>query len=169
MLIGRSEIKSMSRFLVIAAAALVAVGHASAQPETEVRDATLVVMRQLEAFRRGDFDTAYGFASEMIRARFDRQSFEQMVTTGYPEIARSVAAYVAETRVGPDDSLYLLVKIRGANGVAIDALYEMVRENGAFRINGVVTRPTGASAATQRSRTTSSRDESVSPPNRTRS
>ena len=47
---------------------------------------------QLAAFRRNDFDTADTFASSMIRAMFDRQDFERMVRTGYPEIARSAAA-----------------------------------------------------------------------------
>ena len=140
-----------------------------AQSEADVRDATAVVMQQLDAFRRGDFATAYTFASEMIRSRFDRASFEQMVTLGYPEIGRSASAYVASSRLGPDGTLYLLVKIRGANGNAIEAVYELVREGGSFRINGVVARPDGASASADSSRPRSSSAPSVSPPNRARS
>lgn len=140
-----------------------------AQSDADVREATTVVMQQLEAFRRGDFDTAYTFASEMIRSRFDRAAFEQMVTIGYPEIGRSATAYVASSRLGPDGALYLRVKIRGANGKAIEAVYELVREDGSLRINGVVARPDGASAATERSSPRSSSAPSVSPPNRARS
>ena len=40
------------------------------------------------------------------------------------------------------------VRVEGANGETIDALYELVDEQGQWRINGVLTRPVeGATAA----------------------
>ena len=132
--------------------------------------ATDIVMQQLDAFRRGDFDAAYTFASAMIREMFDRAAFERMVRAGYPEIARSSAAHVTGSRTGPDATLYLIVKIRGENGAAIEALYELVREEGSFRINGVVTRPDdGISASASDSSRRSSSAGSEAPPKRTRS
>ena len=163
----KSSRGTMAR-LVLALLTAVPV-NAVAQPAADVAAATAVVMSQLDAFRRGDFDTAYGFASAMIRDRFDRASFEQMVRTGYPEIGRSASAYVAGSRAGSDGALYLALKIRGANGNAIEAVYEVVPEDGAFRINGVVTRPDGVSASTSPSRRRSSSDGNDAPPNRARS
>ena len=98
-------------------------------------------MRQLEAFRRGDFDTAYRFASQAIHQQFDRAAFERMVTGGYPEIARSVSAMVAEGKRAPNGNVYLVLKIRGANGVNVEAVYELVAEGGDWKINAVVARP----------------------------
>lgn len=98
------------------------------------------VVKQLEAFRRDDYDTAYTFASEEIRARFDRPGFEAMVRGGYPEIARSTFASVTGTELRPDGSAYVTIKIRGANGQTVEALYELVWQ-GAWKINGVATRP----------------------------
>ena len=98
------------------------------------------VVKQLEAFRRDDYDTAYTFASEEIRARFDRPGFEVMVRAGYPEIARSTFASVTGTELRPDGSAYVTIKIRGANGQTVEALYELVWQ-GAWKINGVATRP----------------------------
>ena len=98
------------------------------------------VVKQLEAFRRGDFDTAFTFASGMIKAQFDRQAFETMVRGGYPEIARSTFAAVTKTELESPGLAYVTVKIRGANGQSIEALYELVWQDG-WRINGVVTRP----------------------------
>lgn len=121
--------------------AAVAVAPAAAQTDVEIAEATAVVMQQLDAFRRNDFDTAYRFASETIHRIFDRQSFERMVTGGYPEIARSTSAHVASARLGADGALYLVMKISGANGNVIEAVYELVREGGSFRINGVIARP----------------------------
>ncbi|HKW94357.1 MAG TPA: DUF4864 domain-containing protein [Methylomirabilota bacterium] len=114
---------------------------AGAQAEKEsAKAAAEPVVKQLEAFRRDDYDTAYTFASEEIRQRFDRRGFEDMVRDGYPEIARSASASVVGTELRPDGLAYVTIKIRGANGQSVEALYEMIWQ-GAWRINAVVTRP----------------------------
>ena len=114
---------------------------ASAHAQSDEKAASEPVLRQLDAFRRNDYDTAYSFASAEIRQLFDRSAFEHMVRGGYPEIADSVRAHVASVRTSPDGHIYLLVKVRGANGRQIEALYDMVREAGVWKINSVVARP----------------------------
>jgi Domain of unknown function (DUF4864) len=118
------------------------VGVADAQPSPEMSAATVTVMRQLEAFRRDDFDAAYAFASANIKQIFDRPTFETMVRRGYPEIARSVSAIVTGSDVGPDGHIYVRLTIHGANGRSVDAVYDLVQEGSDWRIDGVVTRPT---------------------------
>jgi hypothetical protein len=105
------------------------------------KEATEPVIKQLEAFRRGDFDTAYTFASFEIKEQFSRPAFEQMVKTGYPEIAHSTFATIAASAVAPNGHVYLSVKIRGANGNSIEAFYELVLESGQWKINGVTSKP----------------------------
>jgi Domain of unknown function (DUF4864) len=114
---------------------------AIAQTEAEAKDAGSVVMQQLEAFRRDDFDTAFTFASAEIRQLFDRPRFEQMVRTGYPEIAQSASATVDSVQRGDAGQLYLFLRVVGANGRTVEAVYEMVLEDGRWHVNGVVTRP----------------------------
>ena len=114
---------------------------AAAQPGVDAAAAEAPVMRQLEAFRRDDYETAYTFASATIHELFDREAFERMVKGGYPEIARSAFAHVAERHAAPDGRVYLRLKIRGQNGNSVEAVYEMVWEDGRWRINGVVARP----------------------------
>jgi hypothetical protein len=126
----------------VALLSLCAVAWAQAD-RTDARAASEPVVKQLEAFRRGDFDTAFTFASGMIQAQFDRSAFETMVRRGYPEIARSTFAAVTRTELEAPGLAYVTVKIRGANGQAVEALYEMIWEDG-WRINGVVTRPDAA-------------------------
>jgi hypothetical protein len=118
-----------------------AVGIALAQGGGAAKAAAEPVMQQLAAFRRDDYDAAYGFASAEIRQMFDRAAFERMVKGGYPEIARSAFALVAESRVTAEGHAVVRVKIQGANGNGIEALYEMVLEDRGWRINGVVARP----------------------------
>jgi len=110
----------------------------TARPDPKT--AAVPVMKQLGAFRRDDFDTAFTFASSTIRAQFDRPSFETMVRRGYPEIARSSFAAVVKTELPSESVAYVTVKIRGANGQSIEALYELTWEDD-WKISGVVTRP----------------------------
>ena len=116
-------------------------GEAGAQRDPDADEAGRVVIQQLEAFRRGDFRTAFTFASRTIHDMFDDASFEAMVRGGYPEIARSVRANVDGSKRGDAGELYLFVHVHGENGRAVEAVYEMIKESGAWRINGVVTRP----------------------------
>ena len=127
--------------LGVVMATLAVASVAFAQPGEVAKAAAEPIMKQLEAFRRDDYDIAYIFASTEVRRMFDREAFERMVKGGYPEIARSTFALVSRTEVTPDGHVYINVKIRGANGNSIEALYDMVRENDGWRINGVVTKP----------------------------
>ena len=137
----------VKRLIVGVASALAVVSlcaSAVAQADkTNPKSAAEPVVKQLEAFRRGDFDTAFTFASGMIQAQFDRQAFETMVRGGYPEIARSTFAAVTKTELESPGLAYVTVKIRGVNGQAVEALYELIWEEG-WKINGVATRPDAA-------------------------
>ena len=121
--------------------ALPAVPVAAQTAPPAPKEVTEPVMKQLEAFRRGDFDTAYTFASSEIKEQFDRPAFEHMVKVGYPEIAHSTFASIAASTVAPNGHVYLQIKIRGSNGNSVEAIYELVLESGQWKINGVTARP----------------------------
>lgn len=133
--------RTLSAVLLAAVAALVLTGPAGAQRDADVNEAERVVMQQLEAFRRDDFQTAFTFASRTIHDMFDAPRFEAMVRGGYPEIARSARAHIDGSKRGDSGELYLFLHVEGENGRAVEAVYELVKEGGAWRINGVVTRP----------------------------
>jgi hypothetical protein len=132
-------------------AALLALGPgvAGGQSASDVEEAGRVVLQQLDAFRRDDFDEAFTFASREIRQLFDRAGFERMVRTGYPEIARSLSAAIDGARRADPGRLYIFVRVRGASGRAVEAVYEMVLEDGRWRINAVVTRPDSSEKASR--------------------
>ena len=120
---------------------------AAAQPDADVEAAGRVILQQLDAFRRDDFETAFTFASSTIHGLFDRTRFEQMVRAGYPEIAHSARATIAGSRRGDAGELFLFVRVEGVNGRGVEAVYEMVNEDGRWRINAVVTRPDSSERA----------------------
>jgi hypothetical protein len=127
--------------VLLAMLVLLPIGAAHAQRDPDEVAAGRVVMQQLDAFRRDDFETAFTFASRMIHDLFDRARFEEMVRGGYPEIARSASATIDGSRRGDVGELYLFVRVQGTNGRTIEAVYEMVHEAGRWHINAVVTRP----------------------------
>ncbi len=66
-----------------------------------------------------------------------------MVTQGYAPIARSRTAAVGRVEALDGQRGLVEVRVEGENGETIDALYELVEERGAWRVNGVLTRPVG--------------------------
>ena len=70
-----------------------------------------------------------------------------MVTSGYAPIARSATATVSKVEVVDAGHGLVEVRVEGANGETVDALYELVDEQGSWRINGVLTRPVGGATA----------------------
>jgi len=127
--------------LGVVVATLAVASVAFAQPGEVAKAAAEPIMKQLEAFRRDDYDIAYIFASTEVRRMFDREAFERMVKGGYPEIARSASASIVGSVLAPNGLVYLTLKIRGSNGKSIEALYELVLQNGQWKINGVTAKP----------------------------
>jgi hypothetical protein len=102
---------------------------------------TRTVLDQLAAFRRGDWAAAYAFASSAIQAQFGPEAFRAMVTRGYAPIARSATARVGRVEALDGHRGLVEVRVEGENGETIDALYELLEEQGVWRVNGVLTRP----------------------------
>ncbi|SRR5258706_15671745 len=140
--------RTLSAVLLAAVlATLPLAAPAAAQLDPDAAEAGRVVMQQLDAFRRDDFQAAFTFASRTIHDLFDAARFETMVRGSYPEIARSVRANIDGSKRGDAGELYLFLHVHGENGRAIEAVYEMIKENGAWRINGVVSRPDSSEKA----------------------
>jgi Domain of unknown function (DUF4864) len=133
--------RALGRWLAAPGAVLLVLAGAGAQPADQGAAMARVVLEQLAAFRRDDWASAYAFASSGIQAQFGPEAFRAMVTQGYAPIARSRAATVGRVEaVGAQRGL-VEVRVEGENGETIDALYELVEEQGAWRVNGVLARP----------------------------
>src|SRR5215475_12753544 len=106
----------VARILVVLGMTMVAAAWAQ-EARPAPKEATEPILKQLEAFRQGDFDTAYTFASADIQEQFDRPAFEQMVKGGYPEIAQSAFARIVSSTLAPDGHAYVAVKARSGPGL----------------------------------------------------
>ena len=142
------------RHVVIAVALALAVGAPGAcsppAPRSEAAPVEAVaqaaravdtVLGQIDAFKRDDFTAAYRFASSTIKQLFDREAFERMVRGGYPEIAAPAEARVLDQGGVAAGREFVILRVRGKSGTAVEALYELVQEDGDWKIDAVVTRP----------------------------
>lgn len=122
-----------------------AAGTASAaDPQSDIR---AVIERQIEAFRADDFETAFTFASPMIRRLFGTPSrFGEMVRNGYPMVWRPSDVRFSSL-VTRDGQMVQSVLVRDAAGALHVLDYEMILGEDGWRINGVRLRRPGDAGA----------------------
>jgi hypothetical protein len=127
--------------LMVVIGAMLGLGAAetSADENAPASEAAELVLRQLAALRAQDFTAAYALVSRELRRNFSRGEFEWMVKRAHPEVASSAYAFVVRTHEA-DGYLYVTVKVHGKNGKDAEALYEIVREGDALKVNAVSSR-----------------------------
>jgi len=134
----------MRRFLT---ALLLVVGAGVAQAQDTTSDIRAVISDQIAAFQADDFETAFGFASPMIRQMFrSPDNFGAMVRSGYPMVW-----WPADLRFSAfaerDGRKVQSVLVTDTAGTLHILDYEMIESEDGWRINGVrLRRPGGAGA-----------------------
>jgi hypothetical protein len=95
------------------------------------------ITSQIEAFRAGDFDRAFAFASPTIHDIFGTSAnFGGMVTTGYPMVVNPAQVEMQDLRtVG--GALWQRVRITDQKGQAYLLDYQMIEGPEGWLINAV--------------------------------
>jgi hypothetical protein len=127
--------------LFFAASSAVTIGRAApgefhASTLETKQEIVAVVAGQLAAFRAGDVNKAYTFASTALRAQTPLRTFLAIVQANYPEIWGNTAAEYGIVR---DDGARatVLVHVKAAQSeAAFD--YVLLKERGAWKIASVV-------------------------------
>ncbi len=125
--------------LLAAAALLVVVGTINVDADDGEKGAIRdVISRQLDAFRRDDGVTAFGFASPQIQGKFGTpEFFMEMVKRGYPQVYRSKSAkFLGLKTIG--DRIVQRVILESLGNDAVIAQYFMKKIDGRWRISGCV-------------------------------
>ncbi len=101
-----------------------------------------VIEAQLAAWRAGDHPGAYALAASGIRQRYSLDAFVALVQRSYPEIAGNLRAELGVPVVN-DAGARISVRVFASEERAVNYRYLLVREDGAWRISGVIgeTRP----------------------------
>ncbi|TDL79779.1 DUF4864 domain-containing protein [Palleronia sediminis] len=116
----------------ILAVAMSAPAALAAEPAIEG-----VIAEQIEAFRADDFDAAFTHASPLIRGMFGTPDrFGTMVRRGYPMVYRpSSVEFLGLEDMGTHKLQRVMVQDGGGTFHVLE--YEMIRSDGAWKINGV--------------------------------
>ena len=120
----------------LAAALAVAVpAHSQSSADPAVQN---VITSQIQAFRSGDDDRAFSFASPRIRAMFGSSgNFMDMVKNGYQPVY-APRNFTFGRAIERDGTFYQEVLVTGPDGLEWVALYTLERiEDGSTRITGV--------------------------------
>jgi hypothetical protein len=123
----------MLRIFIICMGLLFAASRSEAQ-EQPIQS---TITAQIEAFRAGDFDRAFTFASPTIHGIFGTSAnFGGMVTTGYPMVVNPAQVEMMDLRtVG--GALWQRVRITDQKGQAYLLDYQMVEGPDGWLINAV--------------------------------
>jgi len=129
-----------ARFLAFLLLALCLGNSVAAQEPLSDADRSAirdVIGRQVEAFRRDDGETAFGFASPTIRRMFgSAEVFMDMVRQGYQPVYRPRVfdfREIVELHGQPAQKVHVV----GPDGRPVTAFYPMTRlPDGSWRING---------------------------------
>ena len=110
---------------------------ALALPAKANEDIEKVISNQIDAFLADDFETAFSYASPMIKDIFGTpEKFGQMVRQGYPMVWRpSEVNFLSIDRRGKE--LWQNVMVRDAEGALYILEYQMVPGGTGWLINAV--------------------------------
>ncbi|MDM8166465.1 DUF4864 domain-containing protein [Roseovarius sp.] len=113
------------------------VALALALPAKANEDIEKVISNQIDAFLADDFETAFTYASPMIKDIFGTpEKFGQMVRQGYPMVWRpSEVNFLSIDRRGKE--LWQNVMVRDAEGALYILEYQMVPGGTGWLINAV--------------------------------
>lgn len=105
----------------------------------ERKKATESIEAQLKAFKADDYRAAEKYQSEGLRGNFnDLGQFRRMMQTVYPQFANYRSVSFGQATANKDGSLVRVAAIiTGVDGKTVRAVYDMVLEQGTYRVSGV--------------------------------
>ncbi len=111
-------------------------------PSENPRDLYSLAEKQIAAFRRKDFPTAYTYAASGIRQKFPLDQFSEMVKKTYPHLTRSGRLNFGQVEFAANVRASAMIYV--SNGVeSVPMIYAFVKEQGKWKIEGVQMLRTG--------------------------
>lgn len=104
------------------------------------RDVVAVIGDQLAAIRAGDADRAWSYQSRGLHRNFpSAQAFVAQISGSYPEFGRSKSATYGPVWADQAGTYAeVAVTVRGQNGRLAPAHYLLIREDGGYKVAGVM-------------------------------
>lgn len=109
------------------------------EPAPNATDWQDVIAAQIQAFRDHDAPKALSFAGDAFHQRFaDPQAFfDAIMQSGYAPIMQSASQSFGSYQMLDDAHVLQEVKLTGTDQIVYEAIYQMVKEAGGWRVSGV--------------------------------
>jgi len=138
---GRQLAGGLALFLGLLAGAGAAPGDWRVSPREVREEVKAVAVDQLRAFQREDFAAARALAATAIRQQFRPAVYERMIRRGYAELVGHARAEVGVVRDDGQGLALVPVIVHGGDGKVARFRYHLLREEGAWRVTGVLPEP----------------------------
>ena len=108
--------------------------------EAERKAAIASIEGQLKAFKADDYAAALKYQSSGLKGNFENaEEFRQAMKRGYPQFARyRTISYGMSNCDAKGDRLAIQVTLTGEDNITVKAVYLMLRENGEYKVDGVL-------------------------------
>ncbi|HEX9997045.1 MAG TPA: DUF4864 domain-containing protein [Abditibacterium sp.] len=109
------------------------------KPATSAQRAAVAasIRAQLDAFKRDDWAKAATYQSENLRRNFrSLAQFRSIIESTYPQFANYASISFDQARA-LGDRVEIAVRLVGKDGVKVAAIYQMHKEKGIYRVEGV--------------------------------
>lgn len=105
----------------------------------EKEAAVASIQAQLDAFHSDDFGKAATYQSTGLRTNFPSlDAFRTMMKSRYPDFINYRAVEFGDAQANASgDTVTVPVTLKALDGIALHAVYTMVREEGQYRVSGV--------------------------------
>jgi outer membrane receptor for Fe3+-dicitrate len=97
------------------------------------------IVGQLEAFKADRYEVATRFQSRALKNNFSSvENFRRVIKQVYPQFARYKNAKFGTSRASSDSQrVQIEIQLTGQDNVKVRAMYDMVLEDGIYRVAGV--------------------------------
>lgn len=108
-------------------------------PAPNAADWQDVITAQIQAFRDHDAPKALSFAGEAFHQRFTdpQEFFDAIMQSGYTPIVQSTSQSFGSYQMLDDAHVLQEVKLTGTDQTVYEAIYQMAKEDGGWRVYGV--------------------------------
>ena len=111
----------------------------AAEPAPVAADWQDVIAAQIQAFRDHDATKALSFAGDAFHKRFTdpQEFFDAIMQSGYTPIMQSTTQSFGDYQLLDSDHVLQEVKLTGTDQTVYEAIYQMAKEEGSWRVYGV--------------------------------
>ena len=111
-------------------------------PSSTEQEIEAVIRQQLDAFVFNDYGAAYALASKQVKKKFSEDQFAEMIHSDYLQLTKSIRVVFDRINLDADQThADALVQVTAFNHKVVRTEYQMVHEEGGWKIDAMTILP----------------------------